>query len=272
MAIPHPITSTERWLAVVGYEGRYEVSDHGRVRSLVFRGKPRAEPFPLKLQPRGACHLGAALTGTDGHVRYFMAHRLVLAAFVGPPPGGKAWCLHFDDDPHNNHVNNLRWGSPLANAADRKRNGGNRAGSRNGNSKLSEAKVSAILWYADQGIDRSLLSRRFDVTPTTIGHISTRVTWAHMPVPKSEAALESEFRGLTFERPALYRPTDGSPAEARTKAIKLAMAVGDTQAQCIRRFGISPGMASLMARGFRWAHIVPTVEEIKAEQTRRAAT
>lgn len=37
-------------------------------------------------------------------------HRLVLEAFTGPCPKGME-CLHADDDPTNNHLTNLRWGT-----------------------------------------------------------------------------------------------------------------------------------------------------------------
>ena len=49
-------------------------------------------------------------------------HHLVLEAFVGPRPPGMSG-LHRDDDPANNHVDNLYWGTSSENAFDRVRNG-----------------------------------------------------------------------------------------------------------------------------------------------------
>ena len=49
-------------------------------------------------------------------------HRLVLIAFTGPPIGNQE-CCHGDGNPRNNTLPNLRWGSRLENAADRKRHG-----------------------------------------------------------------------------------------------------------------------------------------------------
>src|SRR6266567_540688 len=49
--------------------------------------------------------------------------RLVLETFVGPCPPGKE-CCHWDDDPSNNNLSNLRWGSHFDNTEDIERNGG----------------------------------------------------------------------------------------------------------------------------------------------------
>jgi hypothetical protein len=51
-----------------------------------------------------------------------LVHILVLEAFVGPRPDG-AYGLHWDDDPSNNRVENLRWGTPSENMYDKVRNG-----------------------------------------------------------------------------------------------------------------------------------------------------
>lgn len=42
-------------------------------------------------------------------------HRLVCEAFHGPPPEGKTYVLHLDEDAHNNKPENLRWGSQKEN-------------------------------------------------------------------------------------------------------------------------------------------------------------
>jgi hypothetical protein len=48
-------------------------------------------------------------------------HQLVAESWHGPRPDG-AQALHWDDDPDNPHPDNIRWGTPLENAADRRRN------------------------------------------------------------------------------------------------------------------------------------------------------
>lgn len=119
---------TERWLPVPGWEGLYFVSDHGRVRSedrVIERRdgvrQPRRgrvlKPFPV---PSG--HLVVTLGHSPRKQEYIAVHRIVLNAFVGPLPAGME-TLHRDDDPTNNHLGNLRYGTRSENLRDMVRNG-----------------------------------------------------------------------------------------------------------------------------------------------------
>lgn len=116
----------ERWLPVTGYEGYYEVSDHGNIRS-VDRVVPRGEGT---LTVKGTST--AQFPDRDGYRRVnlhkdgintlFLAHRLVMLAFGGPPTGDQIVC-HNDGDPANNHVSNLRWGTHSSNMYDKRGHG-----------------------------------------------------------------------------------------------------------------------------------------------------
>lgn len=113
----------ERWLPVPGYEGVYEVSDQGRVRSLDradSRGRSRTgRVLSLRIQPSG--HRTVSLC-TNAKRRIFHVHHLVLMAFVGPRPTGMEGC-HWNDDPTDNRVENLRWDTRSGNQLDSVRNG-----------------------------------------------------------------------------------------------------------------------------------------------------
>lgn len=124
------MTVDETWRPVPGYEGRYEVSDAGRVRSCGFYsgnrwGTRTWRPGRIrKLVPSDTGHLTVELVDADGARCTVKVHRLVLLAFVGEAPHGKPYGLHGDDDPTNNRVENLRWGTPGDNSDDAVRNGG----------------------------------------------------------------------------------------------------------------------------------------------------
>ena len=106
---------TERWKSVEGYENLYEVSDQGRVKSLLgwngaeylkreFIMNPSASK-PIKDKPYSRMKVNLT---KDGHFKGFMVHRLVAKAFVHNPDN-KPHVNHKDGNPLNNHYANLEW-------------------------------------------------------------------------------------------------------------------------------------------------------------------
>lgn len=119
----------EEWRPVVGYEGRYEVSNHGRVRSLdrtIQCKDGRTQRWKGGIKKLCKNHSGYPTVGLqrDGKKRTEYVHRLVLEAFTGPCPEGML-ARHLDDNPENNNIDNLKWGSPRDNQLDAVRNGRN---------------------------------------------------------------------------------------------------------------------------------------------------
>jgi hypothetical protein len=118
---------SERWLPVVGYEGEYEVSDLGRVRSfsrMVYAGRGWERLQAGRLLKARTDHRGRPTVGLcrNGKQHRRPLHHLVLEAFVGLRPPGME-CCHYDDDPLNNKLENLRWDTKSANMRDQVRNG-----------------------------------------------------------------------------------------------------------------------------------------------------
>ena len=114
---------SETWIPIPGYEGLYDVSDLGRVRSLDrldARGHARRE---MVLKPRTSNKRHYVVLYTNGvRRRNSKVHRLVLEAFMGPCPDGLEGC-HLNDDPTDNRLENLRWDTQSANMLDSVRNG-----------------------------------------------------------------------------------------------------------------------------------------------------
>lgn len=117
---------SEVWKDIPGYEGAYQVSSLGRVRSLdrVVKCKCRytGEPFDRTvrgrvLRPAKYCkagHLAVSLgRGSTGKP----VHELVMLAFVGKPPVGKEVC-HQNGDPTDNRLENLRYDTRRENILD----------------------------------------------------------------------------------------------------------------------------------------------------------
>lgn len=104
----------ERWAWVPGFEGRYQVSDLGRVLSFA-RSRPRL--LSLRIIYRHAYYRRAHLGD-----REYRVHRLVMLAFVGPCPEGYEVC-HRNGDGLDNRLVNLYYGTPSQNTLDRVRHG-----------------------------------------------------------------------------------------------------------------------------------------------------
>lgn len=92
----------EYWKPVVGYEGHYQVSNFGRVKSIKF-GKGRI----LKPTTNLYGYLFVKLC-KDGKVKPFTVHRLVAEAFL-PNPDNLPQVNHKDENKQNNIVSNLEW-------------------------------------------------------------------------------------------------------------------------------------------------------------------
>lgn len=116
---------SERWLPVSEFPG-YEVSDQGRVRSLdrVVLSRwdtPKRLKGKVLVQVIRGGRWGCDLY-RDGKRRPVLVHVLMLEVFVGPRPEGM-YGLHRDDDPDNNRLENLYWGTPAQNSRDAVNNG-----------------------------------------------------------------------------------------------------------------------------------------------------
>jgi hypothetical protein len=117
----------ETWRPVVGWEGLYEVSDMGRLKS-VARSVPGRGGVTMHIREkvlRGSINADGYVTVAlcrDNIRTMARLHRLVLEAFIGPCPEGFDGC-HWDDIKTNNALSNLRWDTKSANTYDRIRNG-----------------------------------------------------------------------------------------------------------------------------------------------------
>jgi hypothetical protein len=124
--------SKERWLPIKGYEGRYEISDHGRVKALYLqiqcRGRNnsiRNTSFPERIMKQ---HTGSKndylQVGLSNNriVKHRLVHRIVAMHFLSNLKN-KEEVNHIDGNPRNNHYTNLEWVSRKENVAHAYRTG-----------------------------------------------------------------------------------------------------------------------------------------------------
>lgn len=105
----------EIWKDIEGYEGLYQVSNMGRVKSLErtrnmnLPGHKKPAPVPERILKFGESHGYLAVTLAKGGVnRKIRVHKLVALAFI-PNPDRKPDINHKDGNKHNNAVENFEW-------------------------------------------------------------------------------------------------------------------------------------------------------------------
>lgn len=161
----------EIWKDIPGYEGKYQASSFGRIRSLdrtliLHRKDGKEVNRPMKgriLRPGRFCKnghvsvvLGHGQTGSP-------VHQLVALTFLGPCPEGKE-VLHANGIPNDNRIVNLRYGTRRENILDVFYQGRSWR-------KLSLEDVEEIKFALYSGFRGSDLAKQFGVSQQTISSI-----------------------------------------------------------------------------------------------------
>lgn len=185
----------EIWKPIVGYEGFYEVSNFGRIRSIehfVNHSKGGKKIIRSKVMN--------PYTDEDGHKRIKLCkmgkgkkhyvHNLVTEAFIGPKPSGYA-TAHGNGIPDDNRLENLRYATFAENEADKLIHGRHVRGEGNWNSKLTSEQVYRIREVYDYYManHKSLrksrilydLAEEIGMRKKSIYQIGTRASWAWLP-------------------------------------------------------------------------------------------
>ncbi len=103
----------EIWKDIPSFEGKYQVSNFGNVKSLNYLRTNTPRLLKQNNHKDGYKLIGLSNEKT-GKKKYFTVHRLVAQAFI-PNPENKATVNHIDGNKANNHVSNLEWATPQEN-------------------------------------------------------------------------------------------------------------------------------------------------------------
>ncbi|MBM6630328.1 HNH endonuclease [Mammaliicoccus vitulinus] len=158
--------TNEEWKDVVGYEGLYEVSNMGNVRSIKFKEERILKQF---VNTNGRLQVGLS---KDGKKYNKYPHSLVAESFIGERPEGYDVC-HLDGDYTNNKLTNIRYDTGSENQIDFYRQG-----KKSNTGKLSIEQVLEIRrLYATGKYTLKELAKEFNVSLMNISYIVNRKTF-----------------------------------------------------------------------------------------------
>lgn len=193
-----PQEDGEIWKEIEGYEGYYMISSHGRVWSksrstsytkkgresfkyqpgtlMVFKEARVSKDNPRKTIPYLFVHLSSGNKAKSAKI-----HRLVAKHFI-PNPHNLPIVMHLDDDPKNNRVDNLKWGTQIENIQDMDSKGRRSVhkGSRNGRASIDENTVLNIKQMILDGYSNSDISDITNISKQIVSKIKTNRSWKHV--------------------------------------------------------------------------------------------
>lgn len=161
----------------------YRLGDDGSVWSRRKKGRYGGltdEWRKLVPRPNKFGRLRVHICPDGGENEEWQIHCLILTAFVGPCPEGMEVC-HDDDDPSNNRLSNLRWGTRKSNINDRRKNGRHVEGEKHGLSKLTRQTVTRIReMHATENYSQTEIAEKFSITQQHVSAVVRKLVWAHL--------------------------------------------------------------------------------------------
>jgi hypothetical protein len=232
----------EQWRTVGGYEGLYEVSDQGDVRSARRRKGSRGGPLKQALTGGTSPRLCVVLY-KDGKKKTRLVHHLVLEAFTGPRPTGQEACHGPGGALDNRHVN-LYWGTREQNQADRVRDGTSNRGERQWQARLTADVVTECRRRYAAGETQVVLAAEFGVSQAHMSAVITGAVWSWLPgaVPIDRAR---HGRGGAAHHAARLTPELIEQARQRWQA-------GERQKDIAASMGVAQPTLSAALRGYTW--------------------
>ena len=171
----HEQSSTaEEWRPVLGWEGRYEVSSQGRVRSLLWK-VPRVLSAFHDADGYRRVHLHG---GPNGNKLRTVAS-VVAEAWHGRRPDEMV-TRHLNGSRTDDIPSNLAWGTVAENTDDKVRHGTDQRGERHPNASMTDAVAAEILRRSREGEARRSLADEYGVTLNTVNILCRRVSWRHL--------------------------------------------------------------------------------------------
>ncbi len=180
-SLPSAEENLERWRPVVNWEGKYEVSNCGRIRSVArwittSKGNRLLEGRVLTPYKKYNGYFRVELC--DGPRQESLdIHRLVAYAFV---VGTGDVVRHLDGDSTNNSDSNLAWGTHADNEADKALHGRTPRGEAHPNSKMTDGHVRKIRELHERGFSQLKIAAALGLNRGVVGVVVRGEGWKHV--------------------------------------------------------------------------------------------
>lgn len=102
----------EIWKDIPGYEGYYQASNKGRIKSLLFQNNVCNKKYPrekILKEKKSKDNCLRVDLWKNGQHKTWLTYRLVAMAFLGIPKDKKTTVNHKDGNRLNNNIDNLEW-------------------------------------------------------------------------------------------------------------------------------------------------------------------
>jgi hypothetical protein len=167
----------EEWKPCIGFEGIYEISTLGKVKSLIRKGSKIEKIRKLQLRPDGYFSVGLR---KKSKTKNYFVHRLVAMAFIKNEDNKKI-INHLDGVKNNNYYENLEWSTYSENTNHAYKLFLMQRGEKHFKAKLSIDDVLEIRnIYPNGSISLRKLAKRYNVSCGAIQNILKYKTWKHI--------------------------------------------------------------------------------------------
>jgi NUMOD4 motif len=231
----------EEWRPVTGYEGLYDVSNLGEVRSHCQSFKPRLRGDLLT--PGLSCGRRTIGLYKDGKRTTRLIAHLVLEAFAGPRPPGQEAC-HGPRGSQDDSLANLSWGTREENQADRVRDGTSNRGERQWQAKLTTEIVLECRRRYAAGERLGSLAAEFGITQSAMSQTVSGARWSWLPgaipVDRRRHGTQGAAHHAAKLTPELI------------KQAKKRCASGEKQRDVAAEYGVTQATLWKAIRGWTW--------------------
>ncbi len=166
------IQETEIWKPLKEYEGLYEISNMGNIRSLIKKGNTKHQMKKTGVDV-STSYINVMLSKNNIPLTK-RVHRLVAETFI-PNPDNKPVVNHKDGNKKNNAASNLEWMTYSENTLHSFKNGLQKKifGNKNYITKITDQDVFKIKEFIAQGKNNKEIAKIYGVNPSQISRIKT---------------------------------------------------------------------------------------------------